>query len=107
MTLILQRRYDQPEEIPAADPAAARESFLLGFLSNEVPTPLAMEVPISTLGPSGPREFPVPRVTQAATAFKNGLNAAFILLDTANETLDAGGGGEEAESWSTCRAGAV
>jgi len=34
---------------------------------------LATEVPISTLGPSGPKEFPVPKVTQAAIVFKTGL----------------------------------
>lgn len=62
----------QPEEIPAADPAATRDTFLLELLSNKELTPLAMDAPISTLGPSGPNEFPVPRVTQAATAFKNG-----------------------------------
>lgn len=72
---------DQPEEIPAAEPAALRESFLWAPLSNNEPTILATEAPISTLGPSGPNELPVPRVTQAAIAFKIGSTAAFILDD--------------------------
>ncbi len=100
----IKRRSDQPEEIPAADPTATRESFLWGFLSNKVPTPLAMEAPISTLGPSGPNELPVPRVTQAASVFKNGRNADLTLSNRENEMAGAGGG---EESWSTCRAGAV
>lgn len=67
-----------------------------------------MEVPISTLGPSGPKELPVPRVTQAASAFKNGCNADLtLLLSRENEMAVAGGGGGGEESWSTCRAGAV
>ena len=70
------RRNDEPEEIPAADPAAIRERFVWGYLSNKVAIPLAMEVPISTLGPSGPKELPVPRVTQAERAFMNGRKAA-------------------------------
>lgn len=104
MNIVLRRRSDQPEEIPAADPAASRERFLWEFLSNKVRTPLAMEVPISTLGPSGPKELPVPRVTQAASAFKNGRNADLTLSSRENEMAGTGGGGEE--SWSTCRAGA-
>uniref|UniRef100_A0A2P2KC38 Chloride channel protein n=1 Tax=Rhizophora mucronata TaxID=61149 RepID=A0A2P2KC38_RHIMU len=35
-----------------------------------------MDVPISTLGPSGPRELPVPRVKRAAVALRKGTNAA-------------------------------
>lgn len=69
----------QPDEIPAAEPEATRDSFLSSLFSNNAPIPLAMDAPISTLGPSGPNEFPVPRVTAAATALKNGLSTAFKL----------------------------
>lgn len=107
MNIIFKRSNDQPEAIPAADPAATRESFLFGLLSNKVPTPLAMEVPISTLGPSGPKEFPVPRVTQAATAFKNGLNEALTLLGSESEMVGAEEGGGEESCWSDCREGSA
>uniref|UniRef100_A0A7C9F855 Uncharacterized protein n=1 Tax=Opuntia streptacantha TaxID=393608 RepID=A0A7C9F855_OPUST len=60
-----------PEASPAADPAATRGTFLL-VAPNKLAMPLAIEEPISTLGPSGPNEFPVPRVIHAATVFKNG-----------------------------------
>lgn len=65
---------NKPEAIPAADPAALSDSFLRPPLSSRAPTPLATDVPISTLGPSGPKEFPVPNVTQAAIVFKTGSN---------------------------------
>ena len=67
------------DEIPAADPAATRDSFFPPSQSNTFPNPLAIEEPISTLGPSGPKELPVPSVKDAATAFNNGLIALFAL----------------------------
>lgn len=73
--MIINLEEDKPAAIPAADPAALSESFLLAPLSKKVPTPLAMETPISTLGPSGPNEFPVPKVTQAAAVFRIGFSA--------------------------------
>lgn len=65
--------------MPAADPAATRDSFFPPSHPNTFPNPFAIADPISTLGPSGPRELPVPRVKDAATAFRNGLNTPFIL----------------------------
>ena len=61
--------------MPAAAPAATRESYLFKLLSAKVPTPLAIDAPISTLGPSGPKEFPVPIVTQAAIVLRKGRYA--------------------------------
>lgn len=72
-------KQDSPDAIPAADPAATRASFFPPSNLNTFPNPLAIDEPISTLGPSGPKEFPVPRVKDAAMAFKNGLKAPFIL----------------------------
>ena len=54
-----------PEAIPAADPAAIRailRSLLFSIISAH---PIAQDLPISTLGPSGPSEHPVPKVIAA------------------------------------------
>lgn len=55
----------KPEAIPAADPAAIRailRSLLFSIISAH---PIAQDLPISTLGPSGPNEHPVPKVIAA------------------------------------------
>jgi hypothetical protein len=64
----------KPEEIPAADPVATRDNLVPLLQCNTFPIPCAIDEPISTLGPSGPSELPVPRVTVAATAFRNDLH---------------------------------
>lgn len=69
------KKENKPDEIPAADPEAIRDNLFPLFHPNTWETPLAIAEPISTLGPSGPKELPVPRVTEAAMAFKKGLNA--------------------------------
>lgn len=58
--------------LPAPDPAARRGTNLLFLLLKTLPKPLAKDLPISTLGPSGPKEHPVPSVIAAALALKNG-----------------------------------
>lgn len=80
--MVINQEHNKPEAIPAADPAALRESFFLAPLSKKAPTPLATETPISTLGPSGPNEFPVPKVTQAATVLRTGF-IADLMFDMA------------------------
>lgn len=62
----------KPAARPAADPAARRGRILAEVKKGVEAIHLAMELPISTLGPSGPKELPVPRVTEAAIAFKKG-----------------------------------
>ena len=64
--------------MPAADPAATRDILFPPSHPKTFPNPFAIAEPISTLGPSGPKELPVPSVKDAATAFKNGLNTPFI-----------------------------
>nr|GMC76347.1 hypothetical protein Iba_chr03eCG0280 [Ipomoea batatas] len=50
-----------PEEIPAAAPAATRAILLSRLFSMITEHPWAQDFPMSTLGPSGPKEQPVPR----------------------------------------------
>ncbi|MFS7963815.1 hypothetical protein Hanom_Chr08g00742751 [Helianthus anomalus] len=55
----------KPEAMPAAAPAATRailRSLLFSIINEH---PFAHDFPISTLGPSGPNEQPVPKVTAA------------------------------------------
>lgn len=61
------------EVSPAPEPAATNDSSLRCLLFSTVPRPRAAALPISTLGPSGPKEFPVPKVIAAAVAFSRGL----------------------------------
>lgn len=61
--------------IPAPDPAASRGTSLLFLLRKTLPRARAQERPISTLGPSGPREQPVPRVIAAAPVLRKGAIA--------------------------------
>jgi len=61
---------------PAPEPAARRGMRRLCLLLNNRPSALAVERPISTEGPSGPREHPVPRVMAAAVARRTGAVAA-------------------------------
>lgn len=58
--------------MPAAAPAATRAIFLSLLFSIIKENPLAHDFPISTLGPSGPKEPPVPKVTAAWMAFTVG-----------------------------------
>jgi hypothetical protein len=69
----------KPAERPAADPAARRGSILAVVKRGVEAIHLATELPISTLGPSGPRELPVPKVTEAAIAFKKGREVGLEL----------------------------
>lgn len=55
--------------MPAAAPAATRAIFLSLLFSIISENPFAHDFPISTLGPSGPKEQPVPKVTAAWMAF--------------------------------------
>lgn len=61
-----------PEEMPAAAPAATSAIFLSLLCSINCENPFAVDFPISTLGPSGPNEQPVPNVTAAWIAFTVG-----------------------------------
>lgn len=54
-----------PEEIPAAAPAAIRVFILSLLFAIIKENPWAHDLPMSTLGPSGPKEQPVPKVTAA------------------------------------------
>ena len=54
-----------PEAIPDAVPATTRATFLALLFSIINENPLAHDFPMSTLGPSGPEEQPVPKVTAA------------------------------------------
>jgi hypothetical protein len=60
----------------------------LCLLLRTLPRALAVERPISTLGPSGPNEHPVPKVMAAAVARKTGAAAARIcrLVDAFRST---------------------
>ena len=110
----------KPAEMPAAEPAAmspkrredaAGERSLVPFpvLVPVVPVPIpvpvpvpvpsprrlmppAMDAPISTEGPSGPRDAPEPSVTTAAAAFSVGFAAE-------RRTSEASGGVSEASSF--------
>lgn len=53
---------------PAPEPAATSANKCLCLLFSTLPRPLAAALPMSTLGPSGPKELPVPRVIIAAVA---------------------------------------
>jgi hypothetical protein len=61
-----------PEAIPAADPAATRAILRSLLFSIIAAHPYAQDLPISTLGPSGPREHPVPKVMAAWMALDCG-----------------------------------
>mmetsp|Transcript_8909 Transcript_8909/g.40461 ORF Transcript_8909/g.40461 Transcript_8909/m.40461 type:complete len:231 (-) Transcript_8909:465-1157(-) len=68
-----------PALMPAAEPAAMSPSLCAVFAEDVMfassLTPPATDAPISTDGPSGPSEAPLPRVTTAAAALSTGLNA--------------------------------
>mmetsp|Transcript_12853 Transcript_12853/g.35270 ORF Transcript_12853/g.35270 Transcript_12853/m.35270 type:complete len:235 (-) Transcript_12853:355-1059(-) len=68
-----------PALMPAADPAAMSPSLCAVFAEDVMfassLTPPATDAPISTDGPSGPSDAPLPRVTTAAAALSTGLNA--------------------------------
>ena len=65
---------------PAPDPAASRGNRRRCLLRSTLPRALAVDLPISTLGPSGPSEQPLPRVMAAAVARSTGANAALSCL---------------------------
>lgn len=69
-----------PEAIPAAAPAATRAIRLSRLFSIISEHALAHDLPISTLGPSGPNEQPVPKVTAAWIAFTVGKMAPRKLI---------------------------
>lgn len=63
---------------PAPEPAARRGVSLRCWLLRSVPSRFATLRPMSTLGPSGPREAPVPSVRAAATARRRGAKIFLI-----------------------------
>lgn len=70
----------KPAATPAPDPAATRDVNCRCGSRNTELRPFATDLPISTLGPSGPREAPVPRVTAAAMERATGRVIKSILL---------------------------
>ena len=65
---------------PAPDPAASRGKRRLCLLRRTLPSARAVDLPISTLGPSGPSEQPLPKVIAAAVALRTGANTALSCL---------------------------
>lgn len=80
----------KPAERPAAEPAARRGMIVEEVKKGVDAIHLAMDFPISTLGPSGPKELPVPKVTEAAIAFKNGLELEMSLRRETTTPPNAG-----------------
>ena len=68
------------QALPAPDPAASRGNRRRCLLRSTLPRALAVDLPISTLGPSGPSEQPLPRVMAAAVARSTGARAALSCL---------------------------
>ena len=63
----------KPALNPAAPPAANNPNLFGATDGNAAPTRSATAAPISTLGPSGPSEHPVPSVIAAAAVFASTL----------------------------------
>ena len=110
-----------PAATPAPAPAASRATSLLGGSFKTAPTPRATDLPNSTLGPSGPKGAPLPKVTAAARALAMGLPTAAaalallsrilaMLADVTREGEDyvmPGGGIDDAIADGSCRGDAA